>query len=277
VVRVDTEWESHQGPVFGGDPASARRARREAAASGNGDGKRRLPMMGGGPAPDGAIRYRTPHELARATGAQTLLVVAPSLARAREEARRFDLARLALELDDYAGLAEALQGDRLDGRVVVSALAATPADAEALLALDAAFEVVVALTRATEPWLLSLAAAPPRLVLRQPTWERLTESRAHDVDLRAFFGRFTHAVPVEGVPACVTGRLPRPRPRTLDTAMATADGTLEIFRYTKRFIADHYMAKSLRCRGCAHDATCPGLHVNHVRAHGFAVMQPVAG
>lgn len=36
------------------------------------------------------------------------------------------------------------------------------------------------------------------------------------------------------------------------------------------------MTRSLRCAGCAHAASCAGMHVNFVRAHGYASMQPVA-
>jgi hypothetical protein len=56
----------------------------------------------------------------------------------------------------------------------------------------------------------------------------------------------------------------------------TPDGQLEIFRYTRRFIRDHYWVKSLRCKTCVHAESCEGLPVNYVRAHGFAAMQPVA-
>jgi hypothetical protein len=61
----------------------------------------------------------------------------------------------------------------------------------------------------------------------------------------------------------------------MDTAMMEGRGALEIFRYAKRFITDHYFVKSRRCRECVHDEACRGLHVNQVRAHGFAVAQPV--
>ena len=57
--------------------------------------------------------------------------------------------------------------------------------------------------------------------------------------------------------------------------MMTSEGALEIFRYTRRFILDHYRSKSVRCGSCVHDATCAGLHINQVRAHGYAWLQPV--
>ena len=82
-------------------------------------------------------------------------------------------------------------------------------------------------------------------------------------------------MPVEGVPACILGRTPRSEPPTLDTAMMRPDGRLEIFRYTRRYILDGYRSKSLRCRRCVHDGECEGLHINQVRAHGYAWLEPV--
>jgi len=134
----------------------------------------------------------------------------------------------------------------------------------------------VRLDRDTAPWLLALASPPTRLALLQQTHERLTEAATRDVDLHDFFARLRHAIPVEGIPACITGRPERRRPDTLDTAMLDGNGRLEIFRYAKRFIVDHYRTKSLRCRGCVHHDDCRGLHVNQVRAHGYEIMRPVA-
>ncbi len=57
--------------------------------------------------------------------------------------------------------------------------------------------------------------------------------------------------------------------------MMTPDARLEIFRYARRYILEGYLTKSLRCRDCVHTATCEGMHVSYVRAHGYAVMEPV--
>jgi MoaA/NifB/PqqE/SkfB family radical SAM enzyme len=263
VVRVDTEWESQKPAVFGGDPASARRA----------DGRVALalaPEAGGTPE-----RRTTLAELAAAAG--TLRLVAPDLSRALAELQRFaTAAALELELDDYAGLAEALApGGALDGRPVTRVQARTSHQALALLALGGDFEVQVALSQETAAWLLGLDSAPARLSLVQPSYERVTESLERDVDLRAFFAAFPHAVPVEGVPPCVTARAREDDRAVLDTSMLDASGHLEIFRYTQRFILERYRTKSLRCKPCRYFATCGGMHVNYVRAHGYGVMQPV--
>ncbi len=274
-LRVDTGWEASLPPVYGGDPASAKRAAAMAAIAEPEVEKRRLPIVG-----QLAPRHLEPRLsaplLALQGGARVVEIVAPDLATARRAAAPFaGVPALALELARYDGLDAALEGGAIDGRVLVRALAADVAQAEALLAIDAAFEVVVPLRRATAPWLLSLTAISPRLVLRQPNYDLVSDATAHDLDLRGFFGAFTADVPVENVPACVLGRAPRPPRARVDTAMMRPDGRLEIFRYTRRYIAEHFYAKSLRCGGCDEVARCPGQHVNFIRAHGFAVMQPI--
>jgi hypothetical protein len=135
--------------------------------------------------------------------------------------------------------------------------------------------VALALSRANEAWLLALTEAPARLVLWQPTHERLTSRRRRTSLLPEFFGAFTLPVPVEGVPACVLGRAPRTRPTVLDGAMLTAEGRIEIFRYARRYVKDRFRTKSLRCRGVRARDGCRGLHINYVRAHGYAAMRPI--
>jgi hypothetical protein len=219
----------------------------------------------------------TPAELVTASGASTLRLVAPDLAAARAALAGFPgPTELELELDDYAGLDASLVADgTLDGRHLARVVARRSDDARALLTLSADFEVQVAINTETAGWLRTLRDAPSRLSLNLPTYERLTESQANDVDLRGFFAEFPYPVPVEGVPACVLGRAPRAERPTLDTAMMDASGRLEIFRYTQRYILAHYRTKSLRCGSCVHAATCTGMHVNYVRAHGYGLMQPV--
>ena len=255
-VRVDTRWESQQGPVIGGDPASSR--------------KMRLPLLGPRPVP-------TIDQLVGEADAKTLRVDAPDIVAALREITRFPSVReIVLELERYDDLASQLDAEgNIAGRHLRAARTDSPVVAEQLLAMPYDFEVTVGLTRETAAWLLTLTDVSPRLALYQPTYERLTEAGERDADLREFFARFKHPVPVEGLPACVTGRRPRPQPATLDTTMMLPSGALEIFRYTRRYILDHYRTKSLRCKGCVYNEGCDGLHINHVRAHGYGAMQPV--
>jgi molybdenum cofactor biosynthesis enzyme MoaA len=248
VVRVDVQAEDQAPSSFGGDPASARK---------------RLPLAGEAPP------RPTLEEVVGRSRAHTLFVVAPDVQHARGVVARFpSLRRVELRLADFTGIGT-LPAE------VVRVEARTSAQAAALLAMDARFEVVVDLTRETEPWLSSLTSAPERLALRQPSYDRLTEARENDVDLRDFFGRFAHVVPVEGVPACILGRAPRARPLELDVAAMASGGGLEIFRWTRRYVEDGYFTKSLRCATCVHDSDCAGQHINFVRAHGYRAMQPV--
>ncbi len=183
---------------------------------------------------------------------------------------------MTLELTDYQTLEVCIEdGERLGGKVIRRARTRDVSQAQRLLASPWAFEVCVALTQETAPWLLSLDEVPARLSLYQPSYDRLSDAARHDVDLRDFFARFPWPVDAEGVPACVTGRAPLPAPAVLDATMMTPDGQLEVFRYIKRYIAEHYRARSLRCKPCVHAGACEGMHINYIRAHGYGVMQPV--
>ena len=263
-LRIDTEWEAKQGPVFGGDPASSRRSK---------DEHRHLPLHGRAE----PIEYLSLEQMVRASGIHRLRIVAPSITALPALLERFpEIEALELELEDYRGLASALEDGALGARRLLSCLARTEAQAEELLAIDVPFEVVVALRAGTRDWLLERGAAHrDRLAIRQLSWERLSESQTEDVDLPAFFSSFEPHVPVEGVPACVLGRMPRTSGEVLDAAMLLPSGELEIFRYVQRYVLDHYHCKSLRCAECVHAAGCRGMHVNYIRAHGFSAMQPI--
>lgn len=274
-VRIDTEWEGQQDAVFGGDPASAQRAAKDP----NGENARRAGLFPLLQVKKHAKieRYPSTVELVEATGADTLWVKAPDLERAFEALAKYPTStKLELELEDFGRLGEVLTADgRLAGKQLVTVYARTSEQAEMLLALPHSYEVAVFVSKKTAPWLLSIAVPPARLSLKMPHWERLTESADNDVELPEFFRSFKQNVPVEGVPACITGRTPATREPLLDTAMMTPDGRLEIFRYAKRYIVEHYMTKALRCQQCVHNDVCEGLHVNYVRAHGYSAMQPV--
>ena len=311
VIRYDTEWDAQQGPVFGGDPASAERSKTrrkmvemlaeveadggqiasEAAAAAFGvtpneieHRKLRLPLLGVGP----NNAYKKPEyppfaKQIEQAGAKSLWLVSPDLGHVQADAERVielfaGTTELELELQSYEGLAEALSEGKLLDRELTRVVVRTVEQAKAMLAVDAGFEVCVELSKDVEPWLLEIAThdqAPARLALRQPTYERQTESAERDLDLPVFFSQFQHEVPVDDVPSCVIGRPARVRPEQLDTSMMSLEGKLEIFRYIKRYILDRYWRKSLRCKTCVYNEGCRGMHISYIRAHGFALMQPV--
>ncbi len=297
ILRLDTTWDAKQPPVYGGDPASKKRAETQMAlrarhAAGGGDGtaaeaaaamapshpRLRLPVLG-----DRTPEFRPPKqrplpELMHEANATTLWLVAPDLDAATAALTAFPQATaVELELADIATLladADAMTGT-VAGRLLTRVTVHTAAEAAALLATPGSFTVALALSQANAAWLQALPEVPPRLLLWQPTHDRLTASAAEDLDLPAFFAGMTLAIPVEGVPACILGRRPASRPKILDAAMLTPDGNIEIFRYARRYIEDRFYTRSLRCRSCVYASECRGLHINYVRAHGYAAMQPV--
>ncbi len=131
------------------------------------------------------------------------------------------------------------------------------------------------LTTDTEPVVRAMGDRPARLAVAQKNYDLVSLAHERDVDPKAF-ASLGPEVPVENVPACLLGRAPRPHPRTLDAAMLGPDGRIDMTAYAKRYVADAYYTKAVRCAKCAENASCRGVHVNWVRAHGFAPLAPIA-
>jgi MoaA/NifB/PqqE/SkfB family radical SAM enzyme len=140
-------------------------------------------------------------------------------------------------------------------------------------------EVEVRLDRALCTWLLAHAdRLTERHVLHAPTRARAEESARLDPDWRAFFLALGRPVRVENLPACLApGMRLEPTPRRLDVALFHEDGRWGIDAFVDEYIAEHYRAKSLRCAGCPVSARCAGQHLQSLRAHGFAQLQPITG
>lgn len=214
-------------------------------------------------------------------GARAARLVGATVADAERLSRAAAPEEIELELDDYAALPAALgAGDRLFGKRLARCYTDSAGAMSSLLAMDAAFEVVVYLTATTEPAVRALLAsgpAPARLALAQKNYDRVSDAHANDIDTKAFFAANAEGVPVENVPACIAGRPPRPHRRTLDVGMLGPDARIDMAAYTKRYVADAYYTKAVRCGTCSEDAACRGVHVNWVRAHGFAPLEPRRG
>lgn len=45
--------------------------------------------------------------------------------------------------------------------------------------------------------------------------------------------------------------------------------------YTKTYIKNLYLKKSVRCVSCKHNTTCEGIHINFIRSYGFDLLQPI--
>jgi hypothetical protein len=167
-------------------------------------------------------------------------------------------------------------GAELYGRNLIACYTANPDEATKLLALlSRATELRVFLTKETEPMIRALGEPPANLVIVQRNYDLVSDAQSNDVDTKAFFQTYPYAVPVENVPACIVGRQVRPTRKELDTAMLGADARVDMVAYTKRYVADAYYTKALRCKDCRENESCRGVHVNWVRAHGFGAVEPL--
>ncbi len=182
---------------------------------------------------------------------------------------------LYLELESYSGLSEALEAGALGGLALRRCYTRSPEQARELFDLDGDFEVCVALTQATKP-LIEEYKTNPRLALEQPNYDRVTDQLRQDVELRETLASLPENIPLENIPACLSGREPRAVSKRLDAGMLGADARVDMGKYTQRYIADRYYTKSRRCSECKHDATCDGVHINFVRAHGYKELLPIA-
>ncbi len=211
-----------------------------------------------------------------------LWIKAPDLSAAMSALQQLEGDEVTLELDSFAGLAGALDAGSVCGKRLRRAYAARPADLDRLLACAGSFEVVAYLTREMAAHLrASLPSPPARLVLVRRDHARASDSAARDADLPAFFAAYPPVSAVEGVPRCISGQHPRPRPRVLDASTLRRDGdgdgsTLDLAGFTERFIVEHNRSKSLRCAGCVWDDGCGGVQLSYLRAHGYRVLRPCA-
>jgi len=139
-------------------------------------------------------------------------------------------------------------------------------------------EVKLLLDRQRYAWVLAQKRLPPRLILGLEVDERLSAVRERAIDLRdpGLSVLAARGVVIEDLPPCLGGALQEDgAPWYLDLAALDAQGRLDPDRYVEQYIRREYRVQSLRCARCVHHLTCPGLHVNLVRAQGFAVLEPV--
>ncbi|MBK9265215.1 MAG: radical SAM protein [Polyangiaceae bacterium] len=184
---------------------------------------------------------------------------------------------IELELDSYAGLSEAMDAqDKLAGKYVAACYTGDPHAVKTLLDLGRSFEVRVFLTKTTEEMIRALGKPPTNLVIVQKNYDLVSDAQANDIDTKAFFQAYAHEVSVENVPACIVGRPVRKAPKTLDLAMLGPDARVDMVAFTKRYVADGFYTKALRCKDCRETQSCRGVHVNWVRAHGFGTLEPIA-
>ncbi|MEB2312605.1 MAG: radical SAM protein [Sorangiineae bacterium] len=208
--------------------------------------------------------------------AKVVRVVAGSVERALELAKLAKAPALWLELTDYTGLANALAGDgTLGGKHLERCYVSSCEELTRLVEVPGDFTVAVYANKGTADALRRLGSTAPRLIVVQPNYERVTEQRRNDVDVRALLAALPPEVETENIPPCIGGREPLAIGSALDAGMLGLDAKLEMTHFTHRFVADRFYTKSRRCQTCKYDSTCPGVHINFVRAHGYAALEPV--
>ena len=206
---------------------------------------------------------------------ETLWIRAVDLAAAAQVVRELPPRNLILELECYSGAPDGLPGDTLEGRPITRVIVDDPGSLKRLLEGSAKYEVAALLTpEVADEVVTNLPQAPSRLVLAAANHDRLTDALARDADLPSFFQQYREPVPVENVPACISGRPPRSPLPALDARVLRSDGSVDVVGFTGWYIREAYTLKSRRCHACRRVGECAGAQVNFIRAHGFGVLRP---
>lgn len=205
-------------------------------------------------------------------------IVADDIETAKELAKAAAPSVIELDLADHEGLADKLDHGAIFGKNLVRAYARDAASLQMLLGIEGDFEIGVHLTKETAAAIEELATIPERLVIMQPNYDRVTDQRANDVeDIKAFFARLDGPLKTENIPACLSKRPAKRRLKVLDAAMLGPDSRIDMPSFTRRYVADGFYTKSLRCKGCVENSSCRGVHINFARAHGYAPLEPIGG
>jgi MoaA/NifB/PqqE/SkfB family radical SAM enzyme len=80
--------------------------------------------------------------------------------------------------------------------------------------------------------------------------------------------------PVLNLPPCLGGPAEPASWAPLDPAVRLPNGRIDLGRFVAFFVREAWRVKSLRCRRCALDDRCPGLHVHPARLWGLGVLAP---
>jgi len=209
--------------------------------------------------------------------------VADALARqpdAPVRVRAADGAAAAARLAELAPRHRAAALERADGLAHlppdVALVVTSAADLEAAQALVNPLEIelnadTVGWLRAQHAWLRERGAS---LTVSPATFLRLETARREQVDLGAVFRELPLGeAHVRGVPPCISGRSqvsPGARYATAELLRPVED----VPAHAQSFYWRRFLTKSERCRGCRHDATCEGVHVNYVRQFGYRALEP---
>ena len=219
--------------------------------------------------------HATRRSLATLPAAFLTEVVAPDVQEAVTMVTKLETDGLRLRLDDMHGLAERLGTEGSLENTAVREVVVTRAEQLSIaLACPPCIEMVVDLNQSTAPLVASLEPYADRLILCAPTYERLSEAVERDVDLLAFFEALPFVARTRGMVPCLSGRPPEPTAMMLDASTLRDDGVLDPQAFTLQYVRELFFTRSLRCSTCVWAAQCRGMHVNWIRAQGFAKLDP---
>lgn len=213
-------------------------------------------------------------ELRSIPSADVAEIVASCPQEAETIASRLRVQALRLRLENLQDLFEVIGSEaRLGGTAVKEVVVTRPDQLKEALTCSSV-DVVIELNRLTAPCLSSLAPHAQRLVLEQPSYERLTDAVDRDVDLRALLVGLGYSVRTRRIAPCLSGgALARPKD-VFDTGVLRSDGTIDPQLLTSHYVRESFHARSLRCGACVWKDACPGMHLNWLRAHGFGALDP---
>ncbi|MGB0592386.1 MAG: radical SAM protein [Myxococcota bacterium] len=172
------------------------------------------------------------------------------------------------------------------GRVVVREASELPGTVDAAIARlasgEATPEVEVVLGAETLAWLLAETARyeplieAGLLVANLPNFEYLSAMRETGVGPEELAKLSALGMRLMNVARCLGGERAEPGAHfELSRAMLDNKGQMKVSPYVQRYITGEYYKKSLRCRGCAFTDHCKGMHIQFLRAHGFASLEPI--
>jgi pyruvate-formate lyase-activating enzyme len=155
--------------------------------------------------------------------------------------------------------------------------AGPPGGGEATAATEADRAFCAAARGWTDAELRAAAANGLRMPLREDYREAVAAMPDRG-DLQAMRARLD--APIDDLPPCLGGPLPGAvcfgaLPfRTPDAPAGRPLTADDLPAFVSDFIRTGYRVKSLRCRACRHDGTCPGLHVHLARHWGLRALTP---
>lgn len=165
---------------------------------------------------------------------------------------------------------------------LAAATAALAARMDAQASEDELPEIEVRLSTETAAWLLAererldALVAAGRIVGHLPNFEYVSEVRDNGVEPPVLDALAQAGYRLMNVTACLGGARTEPGAHfEIAREMLDEHGKMKVSPYVQRYIMGEYYKKSVRCRGCALDASCRGMHIQYLRAHGFRALQPI--